>query len=98
MHRKSFFGTQPFAPREFATSIRAEIQFGMSVYMAAKAGHVTKAFASGSFAVGVGAFLFVAVNLPDMAAKSNFKGQAYASGLIAGNIIAKIYFRTVGIF
>jgi hypothetical protein len=69
----------------------------MSVYIAAKAGYVTKAFASGSFAVGVGAFLFVAVNLPNMAAKSSFR-EAYASGSIVGNIIAKICSRTMGIF
>jgi hypothetical protein len=46
----------------------------MSVYMAAKAGHIIKAFTSNLFAVGVKAFLFVAVNLPNMAAKSNFGG------------------------
>jgi len=70
----------------------------MSVYIAAKAGHITKAFASGLFAVRVGAFLFVAVNLPDMAAKSSFRGQAYTSSSIAGDVMAKICFRTVGIF
>jgi len=98
IHKKSFFSTQPFAPREFATSIRAEIQFGMSIYIAAKAGHVTKAFANGLFVVGVGAFLFIAVNLPNIAAKSSFRGQAYASGSIVGDVMAKICFRTVGIF
>ena len=69
----------------------------MSVYIAAKAGYITKAFTIGSFAVRVGVFLFVAVNLPNMAAKSSFR-EAYASGLIIGNIIVKIYSRTMGIF
>jgi 3-dehydroquinate dehydratase len=45
----------------------------MSIYMAVKAEHVMKAFASSLFAVKIKAFLFVAVNLPDMAAKSNFR-------------------------
>ena len=63
-----------------------------------KAGYITKAFASDSFAVKVKAFLFITVNLPNIMAKSNFRGQAYASGLIAGDIIAKICSRTVGIF
>ena len=70
----------------------------MSVYIAAKIGHVTKAFASGSFTVGIGAFLFITVNPLNIAVKSNFKGQAYTSSLIAGDIIAKICSRTVGIF
>jgi hypothetical protein len=69
----------------------------MSVYIAAKAGYITKAFTSGSFAVRVGAFLFVAVNLPNMAAKSSFR-EAYASSLITGDVIVKICSRTVGIF
>ena len=70
----------------------------MSVYIAAKAGHVIKAFTSSLFIVRVGAFLFVAINLPNMAAKSSFRGQAYASSSIVGDVIAKIYFRTMGIF
>ena len=69
----------------------------MSVYIAAKAGHVIKAFASGLITVRVGAFLFIAVNLPNIAAKSSFR-EAYASSLIAGDVIVKIYSRTVGIF
>jgi formaldehyde-activating enzyme involved in methanogenesis len=74
MPRKSFFSTQPLAPKEFATSIRAKIQFKMSVYIAVKAGHIIKAFASSLFTVRVGAFLFITVNLPNIAAKSNFRG------------------------
>jgi len=69
----------------------------MSVYIAAKAGYIMKAFASSSIAVRVGAFLFIAINLPNMAAKSSFR-EAYTSSLIAGNVIAKICSRTVGIF
>jgi hypothetical protein len=74
MPKKSFFSTQPLAPGEFATNIRAKIQFKMSIYIVVKAGYVIKAFTSSLFAVGVEAFLFIAVNLPDMAAKSNFRG------------------------
>jgi hypothetical protein len=69
----------------------------MSIYIAAKAGYIIKAFASGSFAVRVGAFLFVTVNLPDIVAKSSFR-EAYTSSLIIGNIIVKICSRTIGIF
>jgi hypothetical protein len=72
--KKSFFSTQPLTLREFATSIRAKIQFKMSIYIVVKVGHVIKAFTSSSFTVKVRAFLFVAMNLPDMAAKSNFRG------------------------
>jgi hypothetical protein len=46
----------------------------MSIYIVAKAGYIIKAFASSSFTVRVEAFLFIAVNLPDIVAKSNFKG------------------------
>jgi len=46
----------------------------MSIYIAAKAGYVIKAFTSSSFVVREGAFLFIAVNLPNMAAKSSFRG------------------------
>jgi len=65
--------------------------------MAAKAGYITKAFTSSSIAVRVGAFLFITVNLPNIAAKSSFR-EAYASSLIVGNVIVKIYSRTMGIF
>jgi hypothetical protein len=74
MPRKSFFSTQPLTPGEFATNIRAKIQFKMSVYITVKTGHVIKAFTSSLFAVRVRAFFFIAINLPDMAAKSNFRG------------------------
>jgi hypothetical protein len=74
MPRKSFFNTQPLAPGEFATNMRAKIQFEMSVYIVVKVRHIMKAFASNSFVIKVGVFLFIAVNLPDMAAKSNFRG------------------------
>jgi len=46
----------------------------MSIYIAVKAGHIMKAFASNSFAVRIEVFLFIAVNLPNIAAKSNFRG------------------------
>jgi hypothetical protein len=69
----------------------------MSVYIAAKAGYITKAFTSSSFTVRVGAFLFITVNLPNIAAKSSFR-EAYTSSSITGNVIVKIYSRTVGIF
>jgi hypothetical protein len=74
MPKKSFFSTQSLTPREFAISIRAKIQFKMSIYIVAKAGYVIKAFTSSSFAVRVGAFLFITMNFPDIAAKSNFRG------------------------
>ena len=97
MHRKSFFSTQPFTFGEFIISIRAKMQFRMSFYMATKIGHITKAFTSGLFAVKVGVFLFITINLLNMAAKSNFR-QAYAFSSIAGNIIVKICSKTVEIF
>jgi len=46
----------------------------MSVYIAVKAGYIIKAFTSSLFAVKVGAFLFIAINLPNIAAKSSFRG------------------------
>ena len=70
----------------------------MSVYIVAKVEYIIKTFASGLFTVRVGVFPFTAINLLNMAVKSNFKGQAYASSSIVGNIIAKIYSKTVGIF
>jgi len=46
----------------------------MSIYIVVKAGYVTKAFTSGLFTVRVKVFLFIAMNLPNIAAKSSFRG------------------------